>query len=203
MSTDTVFSPLTYPSLGITEQDRRTAQARARGHAAGYAEGLRAAAADIQRLRDRLAAEHAAELRHGHEQVARAIGTLATAAEALDARTAPVLAEAENSLFVAAIELAEAILGRELADVKTGARAALDRAIAHVEPSGVRAVRMNPDDLACLDPDTRSAVGVDFVADPSIRRGDAITELPDGYLDARIGTALARARAALLDAGEA
>jgi flagellar assembly protein FliH len=38
------------------------------------------------------------------------------------------------------------------------------------------------------------------VPDLSLARGDAIAEYPDGELDARIGSALARARAAL--AGE-
>jgi flagellar assembly protein FliH len=44
----------------------------------------------------------------------------------------------------------------------------------------------------------RAAAGVLFSADASIARGDAIAMLPFGYLDARIATAVARARAAIL-----
>ena len=40
--------------------------------------------------------------------------------------------------------------------------------------------------------------GLELVADPSLAPGDAVGRHPDGYLDARVATALARARAALL-----
>ena len=43
-------------------------------------------------------------------------------------------------------------------------------------------------------------VGLELVADPTLAPGDAIGRHPDGYLDARITTALSRARAALLGA---
>ncbi|MFS2031944.1 hypothetical protein ACEN85_17785, partial [Curtobacterium sp. CT11-45] len=38
---------------------------------------------------------------------------------------------------------------------------------------------------------------VPVVADPSLHDGDAVVDLPDGLLDARIATALDRARTAL------
>jgi flagellar assembly protein FliH len=44
----------------------------------------------------------------------------------------------------------------------------------------------------------RAAAGVELSPDASIARGDAVADLPVGYLDARIGTAVARARAAIL-----
>lgn len=63
-------------------------------------------------------------------------------------------------------------------------------------------LRLHPLDLALLDESTRasSAPGVVFVADPSLGRGDAEADLPAGLIDARLGTALARARQALLGA---
>jgi flagellar assembly protein FliH len=67
-----------------------------------------------------------------------------------------------------------------------------------VMTAGSTTVRMNPLDLGVLDDAVRAASGVSFTADASIARGDAIADLPLGYLDARIATAVARARAAML-----
>lgn len=63
----------------------------------------------------------------------------------------------------------------------------------------VAAVRLHPADVAVLKAVGMSeAAGVDLVPDASLARGDAMAQYPDGWLDARIGTALARARAVLL-----
>ncbi|WP_166878199.1 FliH/SctL family protein [Salinibacterium sp. ZJ450] len=198
MSTDTAFSPVVYPVLRGSNEQKLQAQAHTAGHAAGYTEGLRAAAADTAVVRARLEQESVASIRRAEEQNARALAVLAMAARALDDRTVPVVIDAQNTLAAAAIELAEAILGYELAHGENTARAALDRALGTVDPDTVRSVRMNPDDLAELDAATRAKGAVSLVADPTLGRGDAITEFPDGYLDARIGTALDRARDALL-----
>jgi flagellar assembly protein FliH len=42
-------------------------------------------------------------------------------------------------------------------------------------------------------------VGVALVADPTLAPGDAVSEFPGGYLDARIESAVERARCALAD----
>ncbi len=76
----------------------------------------------------------------------------------------------------------------------------MTRALARADSTTVRVVRMNPVDLAGLDEDTIAATGVLFAPDDSLDRGDAVTEFEVGYLDARISTALARAKAAI--AGE-
>ncbi|TFC93856.1 MULTISPECIES: FliH/SctL family protein [Cryobacterium] len=197
----TPFSAVTFPSL---RDDRSTGDesSRARGHAAGYTAGLRAAAADVDARIERHDAEHAAAALHQQARVDRAVTLLGAAAAALHQRTAPVLREAEDTLVATAVELAEAILGHELADTDTSARAALNRALIPgadaVGGTGrPQAVRMNPADLALIDLVTRTDAGVDFIADADLARGDAIAEFPDGFLDARIGTALARAKAAL------
>jgi flagellar assembly protein FliH len=128
----------------------------------------------------------------------RAIAVLTAAARALNDRALPVLAEAQDTLAAAAVELAEAIIGHTLGEKKSAAHAALNRAIAQLDPAVKAVVRMNPDDLAVLDDAVLSQHHVTLVPDPSLACGDAVTELPDGFLDARIGTALARAKAALL-----
>jgi flagellar assembly protein FliH len=142
----------------------------------------------------RRAAEHADSL-----------AVLTAAARAAADRSAPVLASAESTLHAAAVQLAAAVLGRELADGPASARAALDRVLrAGLE---VHTVRLSPRDHevlrvamapgAAVLADLPALTGVELVADPALAPGDAVGEYPDGYLDARIVDALDRARAAL------
>ncbi|TFC34404.1 FliH/SctL family protein [Cryobacterium sp. TMT2-42-4] len=201
------FSAVTFPSLQ-GERDAGDDASRARGHAAGYTAGLRAAAAEVDGRIARLDAEQAAAGAIGQARIDRAVALLGAAAVALNERTVPVIQEAEDTLVATALELAEAILGYSLGDADASARAALARALATgaTGATGTRetgrphSVRMNPADLALIDLITRADAGVDFTADADLSRGDAIAEFPDGFLDARIGTALTRAKAALTGA---
>lgn len=192
---------------GSRDDDRARLEERwrARGHAAGYTEGLRAGAAVAAEQRARQDAEHAERLRAAEDHLDRALAVLASAADALDRRTVPVLRDVEDTLLGAAVDLAEAIIGHVLADEAAAVRFALQRsadgAAAGGSAAGPHTVRLHPHDLALLDrPDGRAPAlpsGVTLVADAGLARGDAVTEFPDGYLDARIGSALQRARAAL------
>ncbi|MBF0672306.1 MAG: hypothetical protein IR160_06960 [Salinibacterium sp.] len=201
MSTETAFSPLSFPALGSSTPGLVEAQARTRGHASGYAAGMRAAEETLQAERDRAAAEHAALMEATRKRADALTALLSAAVESVNQHVAPVLAEAQAAIAVASVDLAEAIIGVELADGPTSARAALKRALGDVDPAAVLRVRMHPDTLSALeslDP-ARLPEDISFVADPALAPGDAVAELPDGHLDARIGAAVARARAALLD----
>jgi flagellar assembly protein FliH len=212
------FAAFVYPALDGGEQAARSArdddrvrleeQWRARGHAAGYAEGLRAAAVEIADREARLDAEHAALTRTVTEEVQGALAVLRSASDALNARTVPVLQDAEDTLLSAAIDLAEAVIGHALVDEGAAARFALGRAGEAADGSSAEphTVRLHPDDLALVDrglnPGGRAGRGsipatVRLVADGNLARGDAVSEFSDGYLDARIGSALQRARSAL------
>ena len=204
MSPDTNVMPVVFPILRGSGQARVEAQGEARGHVAGFAAGLRAAQDEVEATMTRLQAAQDELTSRGQDRIDAAIAGLAAAVRTLDEHTIAVLADVQEVIAATAIELAEAIIGRELADGDTSARSALARALSQVAPAVVHVVRMNPADLAALDGSTRDAAGVRFVADATLGRGDAVTEVADGYLDARIGTALARAKAALLgtEAGE-
>ncbi|MBC7441413.1 MAG: hypothetical protein H7311_02615 [Ramlibacter sp.] len=191
------FSTVSFPNLRDVNRDRVDEQSRARGHAAGYTEGLRSAAREVAARVARLDAEHAAAAHRGQAAIDRAVALLESATVALDERTVPVLREAEDTLVATALELAEAILGHELSDARDSSRFALGRALDHAANETPHTVRMNPDDLAVIDRATRELSGLRFTADPSLARGDAITEFADGFLDARISSALDRAKAAL------
>lgn len=197
--------PIVFPSL----QTSGESEGFTRGHAAGYSAGLRKAEAEARALRADLEAQHIAAREEGQLRLASAVVLLEAAATALQARTAPVLEEADAELAAAVVALAEAVIGRELSDAETGAKAALERALSAPDSEAVMAVRLHPADLALLEAELleaellktkTTAAHVAFVPDPSLARGDAVAEYPDGELDARIGTAVARARAAL--AGE-
>jgi len=88
------------------------------------------------------------------------------------------------------------------ADPRVGrtARAAVARALDGAAGGVVTTIRMHPLDLALLDESTRasSAPRAVFAPDASLARGDAEADLPAGLIDARLGTALDRARRALL-----
>ena len=191
------YTRVTFPAL--RSEDSAADRGFTQGHAAGYAAGLQAAAAEQRRLREQLLAEHTDMLDAGRSAIARAVAVLGTATEAAQKRQEVAVAEAEGVLAASAIELAEAILGYELGHGERTARAALDRVLGH--PDGtVTAVRLHPGDLAAL---AAAGVvlrpGVELTADAALNPGDAIGEYPQGWIDARLGSALERARRALLD----
>jgi len=198
MSTDVVFSPVAFPSVGGPAQPADDANARARGHAAGYAAGMRMAEEELRQLAARHAEENAAQLAAADDRADQLAVLLEAAVRSVNARVAPVLDEAQRTLAGAAIELAEAVVGCELADGETSARAAVTRALQGVDPALVLTVRLHPDTLAALD-DVALVAGIAYSADPGLAPGDAITDFAEGYLDARISSALDRARSALLD----
>ncbi|MDP5226342.1 MULTISPECIES: FliH/SctL family protein [Arthrobacter] len=185
--------PLLYPALHAAGE----AEGFTRGHAAGYAAGLRKAEAQARILRAELDARHHAAVEEGRERLAQSLALLETAARALHARTAPVLAEADAGLAAAALALAGAVIGRELSDAQAGAKAALGRALSAPAAGTAIAIRLHPEDLALLEAEGATTEGTALVPDPTLGRGDAVVDYPDGELDARIGSALARAAAAL------
>lgn len=185
-----------YPRLDgpstATERERGFTQ----GHVAGYAAGLRLAAKEALAARDAFEAEKEAFRLRSAATLAEQEALLRTVVARAAAAALPLLDEAEHTLAAGALQLAEAILGTELASAQTAARAALARAFPSGEQTPPLQVRMNPADVALLT-GTATATGITLVGDPSLQRGDATASYPDGMIDARIGTALDRARDAL------
>ena len=178
-------------------------QARAAGWAAGWAAGTRAAAEAARTQRAALEAEHLAAEAARDAQVAAALAVLRRAADAAAARVVPVLEAAGDTLDEGAVLLAQAVLGAELANDEDRARAALARALSLPHDAGLHTVRLHPSDLQVLATVAPALpAGVQLVPDPALRPGDAVSELPDGFLDARISTAVERALRALAGVGE-
>ena len=202
-STDQVFARMDFPQVRQPDH-AATNEAFVRGHAAGYAAGLQVAAAELAAKRAALEEAYAALRDELRAQTEAVIGTLNQAAQALHHRNAPVISSIENVLAAAAVELAEAVLGHELGceDRRQVTRSAIERALAHTQPEEIISVHLHPGDLAVLSEADVNAVGVRLVSDPSLDRGDALAMLPAGFLDARISSALKRAKAALLGGNE-
>ncbi|MGG7306968.1 hypothetical protein ACQXVK_07195 [Curtobacterium sp. AB451] len=208
--TESIVQRVAFPVIGdsAASASARASSADVRGHAAGYAAGLRQAQAETAALRARLESEHAARTASMQADTARRIAVLDAATNAMLSHVAPVLDQAEQSVAVAAVDLAEAVVGYAVrasrtadaagdgreARVVPGAQATVERALASVDRTVAVAVRLSVADAARVaDLD----LPVPVVADPSLVDGDAVVDLPDGLLDARIATALDRARTAL------
>lgn len=200
MSSDAAlaFEPLAVPVLTETEHERAvTATARSRGYAAGFAEGRRAAAQEQALWMAEAEDARAVESAEAADHVAVLVAALRGAAVELREATVPVLAEAESALVEAAFELAGVVVGVALQDRVAAARAAVDRVVSAVDGGAVPAIRLHPDDVAGLRRTGYVGEEVRLVADPALSPGDAIGELPTGWLDARIHEALERAKEAL------
>lgn len=197
--------PVVYPVFAGktgTEHGQERQRAYTAGHAAGYTAGIRRAAQENELLRNRLEADHAALTAGIRESAAAQFASLRAAAAAFSSASLPVLADAEQTLLECALALAGAVLGQELDDFGSSSRTALTRALAGSGPTAPVRVRMNPFDVASLEAASREAASLErtapvlpeLVADSSLSRGDAVAEFEDGFLDARISTALARAQ---------
>lgn len=191
------------PGTGRAHAQERSA-GYAAGYAAGWAAGSRAAAAEAEALRAGLVAEHVAAEQARDAEVARSVAALAAAARGADARALPVVDGLRGALVAAAVALAEAVLGRELADGGSVATA-LARVLAAPADLGSQTVRLNPADHGEITAllaagSVELPAGVTVAADPRLGPGDAVSEHPTGYLDAQLATALDRARRALAEA---
>jgi len=202
LSTEQAFVLSAVPVLHSSRAQEVEAAASARGYAAGYAAGARAAQEAADRLRSSLEDEHARRAAEQAESVRQAVAALRAAATALAERTVPAVESAQTATLRGALSLAEAIVGLQLSDRDSAARAALARATSSADAAVVE-VRLHPDDVRLL-----VSAGVEepvLVADATLRQGDAVATLEHGFLDARVGAAVERARAgleALVETGE-
>ncbi|WP_218220610.1 FliH/SctL family protein [Nesterenkonia sp. Act20] len=174
------------------------AGAKTHGYAAGYAAGMRAAAEAARRQRERIQAAAETAQQEAAAEVLAATAALRGAAQAFHREVAPVVTSVETILVEAGLELAEEIVGTELLHGEHSAQAALARVLGHLEPADVSRVRMHPQTADQLPEGAAAQAGVRIVPDAQLRPGDAVADLPEGFLDARIGAALQRCREALL-----
>ncbi|WP_261166308.1 FliH/SctL family protein [Microbacterium sp. Marseille-Q6965] len=202
MSTDaSSFTSAVFPRIDRhgAEREREFEAARIRGYAAGHAAGMRAANEAVAIIREELAHERQQERIAAERRIGQALVALDAAVTALAERERELVEAGCRTLERLAVELAEAVVGRELSMADDAAALALHRALSEVGAADVRALRLNPIDLETLRGAGAAPEGVALVADPTLARGDAVATLPEGLVDARIATAFERARRALED----
>jgi flagellar assembly protein FliH len=124
---------------------------------------------------------------------------LQTAAAALTVRAGELAALTQERVYEHAVELAAVIVGVAREDIESAATAAVRRAL-DAAADDVREVRLSPGDVGVLERLHVQPEGVQLVADGTLSPGDAVAILDDGFIDARIETAIERARAAAAEA---
>jgi flagellar assembly protein FliH len=181
--------------------ERARAAAQAAGYAEGWAQGQREAGAVAQAAVDRTrAAERDFDSARAAE-LARAVGAITAAADVLADRAVPLVAELAETVLRSAVDLAEALLARELATVSEPGLDALRRVMAVAPEKGTVSVRLHPADLATLGVpaggEREYPVNgrlVTLCPDPSLSPGDAIAEQGTTSIDGRLAEALRRIR---------
>lgn len=171
----------------------------AQGFAEGYASGLAAAAADAAVLARQVESERARTEEQRRVQAEQALAVLATVTRAFEQRDAVAVADVEDVVADLALQVARAVLGRELALSSDPGAEAVARALA-LAPDGCPATaRLHPDDVAALAPTGALAPGRELtvVADPAVERGGCVVQAAGRLIDAQVGTALERVAAAL------
>ncbi len=184
---------------GLAAQTRSAA--RAQGYAVGWAEGRRAA-----EERAREAETQAAERRRDEEarreaEHQAALDGLARSAHALRQALETTCAQVEGQAVDVAVTLAEELVGHELSIAEHPGLDAVRRALALLPGEPVVRIRVCPADaadLVTMAEIDEVAGGATVVADPTLRRGDALVETAEGVLDARISDAARRVREVLL-----
>jgi flagellar assembly protein FliH len=182
--TDVVSSP---SARALVVDPALVESARADGYREGYDAGFQ------QGMDDATATAHET-LGARAEALTRAAAKLAEAAVALGVRETEALVTAEDRIVRAALRLAEVMIGVELEHCEARGRHAIARALELSPATGTARARLHPDDAATVGDLGGFGRAVEIVPDASLRPGDAVVEIDDCRVDARIESALERVR---------
>ncbi len=149
-----------------------------------------------------LAEGREAGIEHGRRQMADLNASLAGTASKLfaeiDARSAEAGQQIAAKATELALEIASAVLNREIASSEDPGAEALARCVDLAPTNGDLLARLNPLDAAELQRvEGLGDRGLVITADPTLGRGDAIVTVNDVTIDARISESLRRVAEAL------
>ncbi len=173
---------------GIVVSPELIESARREGHDAGFEEGY--GSGYTRGIED---------ARRHIELLGQLVERLGREADALAERETTVRSELEDQVVAVAMQIAEVIVGHDLAQPDERGRDAIARALALAPVQGDVTARLHPADIAVLGDDTDLAFGrvLAIVADPSLTPGDCIIDVASCRIDARISAAVDRAREVL------
>ena len=188
-------------AIRSTGWDEGYADGRERGRQDGHAEGFELGRSEglVAGRREGVDIAQQEALALIEARVGRAIEALEAAAQDLSQREAATFAEVEHTAIELGLALAEAILDSEVSSATDPGRDALRRALALAPDHDHLTAHLHPADLEGLGEVADLAPGrrLELVADPSVGPGSCVLAAGAARIDARIDTALQRAREAL------
>lgn len=189
---------------GAEKTDQKSSQAYgyAKGFSSGWAAGQKRANREAQQERQVISEQARLAEEARSEAYVDAMDEIQAIADAVASRDNLVIDEMKSALMESAVTLAEALLGVELSEAETGAKAALKRALSMNDPKEIVSVHLNPQDVVTLH-NLGVESPVELVPDKELDPGDAVAYMPEGLLDARLSSAIRRAREALERAKDA
>jgi flagellar assembly protein FliH len=173
------------PARGIVVNPELIESARQEGYTGGFEEG------------------YAAGYNHGIEDARRhvellgqLVQRLGREADAFATREANTRTDLENQVVATAVQIAEVLIGHELAQSDGRGRDAIARALALAPVHGDVTARLHPADIALLGDAAALSPGrvLVIVPDPSLTPGDCIVDVAACRVDARVSAAIQRAR---------
>lgn len=185
-----LLRPILPPSAQTVQAAEEAARAlREEASRVGYEDGYNAG-------RARAAEDAAVEIAALSAGITSALTALETAATTLTARQGTQVADVERSVTALAVQIAETILGRELAACDTAALDALTRALQLAPPRADATARLHPGDVATIGElgSLHADRTVTLIADPAVERGGCVLDVGPCRIDAQVGPALARVR---------
>lgn len=164
------------------------------GQAKGHEEGFQAGLAQGREAAQQEAGRASEAVRQAlSERVNRLDDLLKALARQMDQR----MADAEEDMLALCFEAVVRIVGQAAASPE-GVRGIVQQALVEARSKEAATVRVNPRDLAFLEADEElkawlgASQRVQWVGDPRIEAGGCLVAAPEGGLDARLETQLAR-----------
>jgi flagellar assembly protein FliH len=193
------------PSLELAFAES-TAEARtmaqAKGYAAGYAAGRAAAGVEVAAEAERSAAAAADATQSAVARLDRAVAALTDAATSLSRSQAPTYAEVADRLGPVALQVVEALLGRELVLAPLDVFDSVRRAITTAPAEAAVTLHLHPQDVATLNerhPALDDELGrpVRLFADPDVSPGGAVAVHDAARVEVCLASAFERVRTEL------
>lgn len=167
-------------------------KAREQAARVGYEDGFEAGWRDATEQAHAQVEAHAAQL-------AEALVALDAATNALAARQTFAVAQVEEQTTAMALQIAEAVVGRELLTAHDPGVDAIVRALRLAPQRADAIAHLNPDDVATLG-DLAALAGernITVVPDAAVERGGCVLDVGPCRIDAQVGPAMARVREVL------
>lgn len=176
--------------LAETREEAREA-GFAQGREEGQALGLKEAQSQAEREMNRIQAESDAELDNLR-------GAIEAMTSALEEHMAALVEGTPVNTVNLALEIAEAVLGHEVAATDDPGAEAIARCLDLAPATGDFNAHLHPDDLAVLgDVPGLEGRSLTLTPDSSLQRGDAIVKIGEATIDARLSESLRRVGEAL------